>query len=193
MNIIGGRYLTETELKQHNFLALGENVRVHETAIIVDTERVSIGSNVRIDPFCVLSAANGRLAIGSYIHIGSHNIIVGGHGVVLSDFVNLSQGVRLYSASDDYSGESLTSPMIPRHLLRTFSGPVHLGRHVIVGSGSVVLPDVTIEDGCSVGALSLVKSSLAAWGIYAGVPVRRIRERSRRLLHDEALIPRPRD
>lgn len=189
MKILGGRYLTETDLKDRGIARLGTNVRVHETAILVDLERIEIGSNVRIDPYCVLSAAGGYLKIGSYIHIGSHNITVAGGGVDLADFVNLSQGVRIYSVSDDYSGESLTSPMIPSQLSRRVSGPVKLGRHVIVGSGSVILPDLTVGDGCSVGALSLVNRSLSDWGIYAGIPVRRIKARSRRLLTDEQMIP----
>jgi acetyltransferase-like isoleucine patch superfamily enzyme len=186
MKILGGRYLTEDELVRHGIKNAGSNVRVHETAILVDLERIEIGSNVRIDPYCVLSAAGGYLKIGSYIHIGSHNIAVGGGGVELADFTNLSQGVRIYSVSDDYTGESLTSPMIPPHLSRTVSGPVRLGRHTIVGSGSVILPNLIIGDGCAVGALSLVHESLPDWGIYAGIPVRRLRARSQKLLSDEA-------
>src|SRR4051794_37115970 len=188
MKVLGGRYLTEADLARQGIKKLGSNVRVHETAILVDLERIEIGSNVRIDPYCVLSAAGGHLNIGSYIHIGSHNVTVAGGGVELADFVNLSQGVRIYSVSDDYTGESLTSPMIPRHLSRALSGPVRLGRHVIVGSGSVILPRLTIEDGCAIGALSLVTQSLPGWGIYAGIPVRLLRARSRQLLTDEAAL-----
>src|ERR1700712_1822262 len=126
MKILGQNYLTEHDLKDHGFKKLGSNVRIHETAILVDLERIEIGSNVRIDPYCVLSAAGGYLKIGSHIHLGSHDGIVGGGGVELADFVNLSQGVRIYSVSDDYTGESLTSPMIPRHLSHPVSGPVKL-------------------------------------------------------------------
>src|SRR5947208_7311940 len=135
MKVLGGRYLTEVDLAGEGLKKLGTNVRVHETAVLVDLERIEIGSNVRIDPYCVLSAAGGHLKIGNYIHIGSHNVTVGGGGVELADFVNLSQGVRIYSASDDYTGESLTSPMIPAQLTHAISEPVTLGRHVIVGSG----------------------------------------------------------
>ena len=188
MKVLGGSYLTERELRNHGLKTLGSKVRVHETAILVDLEQIEIGSNVRIDPYCVLSAAGGYLKIGSYIHIGSHNVTVGRGGVEFADFVNLSQGVRIYSVSDDYTGESLTSPMIPSHLSRTESGPVRLGRHVIVGSGSVILPNLTVGDGCAVGALSLVNESLPDWGIYAGIPVRRLRARSQRLLIDETML-----
>ena len=51
-----------------------------------------------------------------------------------------------------------------------------------IGSGSVVLPGLTLEDGVAVGALSLVKNDCEAFGIYAGNPARRVRERKHDLL-----------
>jgi galactoside O-acetyltransferase len=65
------------------------------------------------------------------------------------------------------------------------SAPVRLGRHVIVGSGTVILPGVTLHDGVAVGALSLVNRDCAAFGVYAGIPVRPIGTRSRKLLELE--------
>jgi galactoside O-acetyltransferase len=65
---------------------------------------------------------------------------------------------------------------------------VFLGRHVIVGSGSVILPGVTLEDGVAVGALSLVTKDCEAFGVYAGNPARRIKERKRDLLELEKLF-----
>jgi acetyltransferase-like isoleucine patch superfamily enzyme len=90
--------------------------------------------------------------------------------------------VRIYTRGDDYSGQSLTNPTVPGKYLKIHAGSVQLGRHVIVGSGVVILPGVVIGEGAAVGALSLVKSSLSPWGIYGGVPARRLRDRSRELL-----------
>jgi acetyltransferase-like isoleucine patch superfamily enzyme len=63
--------------------------------------------------------------------------------------------------------------------------PVTLGKHVIIGSGSVVLPGVDLGEGVAVGALSLITRPLEPWGICAGTPVRRIRDRSKALLNEE--------
>ena len=52
----------------------------------------------------------------------------------------------------------------------------------IIGTGSTLLPGVTLGEGCSVGAMSLINKSLPAWGIYAGIPARLLRPRSRKLL-----------
>jgi galactoside O-acetyltransferase len=57
-----------------------------------------------------------------------------------------------------------------------------LGRHVIVGSGTVILPGSRLEEGVAVGALSLVTKDCLAFGVYAGNPAKRIKERKRDLL-----------
>ena len=61
-------------------------------------------------------------------------------------------------------------------------GPVVLEPHVIVGSGSTVMPNVTIGEGTAVGSMSFVNKDLDAWGIYVGVPCKWMKERSKELL-----------
>ena len=100
----------------------------------------------------------------------------------MSNFSGLSQGVRIYTRTDDYSGKTLTNPTIPKKFTGIKSGKVTLGKHVIIGSGSVILPSVTIGDGSSVGALSLVNKNLEEWGMYFGSPAIRIKNRSKSLL-----------
>jgi galactoside O-acetyltransferase len=49
----------------------------------------------------------------------------------------------------------------------------------------VILPGVTLEDGVAIGALSLVTKNCEAFSVYAGNPVRRIKDRKRDLLELE--------
>ena len=63
--------------------------------------------------------------------------------------------------------------------------PVTLGKHVIVGANSTILPGVSISEGCSVGAMSLVNKSTDPWGIYFGIPARRIKDRKKNILELE--------
>lgn len=180
-------YYDEHELRSFGFREVGDNVRVAKDCTIIGLSRISFGNNVRIDSHVSLMApAGGYIDIGSYIHIGGVCYLGGAAGITLEDFAGLSQGVRIYSASDDYSGASLTNPTVPRDFVTVKSGPVHIGRHVIVGSGSMILPGVTIGEGSSMGALSMATKSLEPWGIYSGVPARRIKARSQKLLDLEA-------
>ena len=186
MNPFDPGYLSDQELRAAGFRSVGRDVLIARSCTIVGLENIEIGSHVRIDGYCSITApAGGWLKLGSYIHIGSHCSLAGGDGIEMEDFSGLSQGVRLYSRSDDYSGRFLTNPTVPARFTGATGGTVTLGRHVIIGSGSVVLPKVTIGEGSSVGALSLVTRSLEPWGVYFGSPVKRLHARSCRLLELE--------
>lgn len=175
-------YWTADELKSFGARSVGSNVRVAKNCTLIGVENISLGDDVRIDGPSVLSAASGHIRIGRYVHVGGMSFLAGAGGIEMADFSGLSQGVRIYSASDDYSGEALTNPTVPKRYLNVRIAPVHLGRHVIVGSGTVILPGCDIGDGASIGAMSLVKNSLEPWGIYCGTPARFIKKRSQRLL-----------
>jgi galactoside O-acetyltransferase len=108
--------------------------------------------------------------------------------ITLSDFSNISSRVAIYSSNDDYSGTTMTNPMVPVQYTGTTHADVIVGRHVIIGSGSVLLPGVTLEEGVAVGALSLVNKNCDAFGIYAGNPAKRIKERKRDLLELETIF-----
>jgi galactoside O-acetyltransferase len=76
----------------------------------------------------------------------------------------------------------MTNPTIPSEYTGVIHKDVYLGKHVIVGSGSVILPGVRLEEGVAIGALSLVTKSCKAFGIYAGNPAKFIKERKKDLL-----------
>jgi acetyltransferase-like isoleucine patch superfamily enzyme len=145
-------------------------------AKIISPEAISIGDSVIIDDFVFFMG--GELSVlHSFIHIGSFTSITGGGELVMEDFSGLSSGVRIYTGNEDYSGGSLTNPAVPapyRIPVRSF---VHIGKHCIIGSNSVVLPGVTMGEGAAIGANSLVLHDCKPWTIYAGSPCREIRIR----------------
>lgn len=174
--------LSREAIEALGFLSVGENVQISDRASFYGVNRIALGSNLRIDDYCVLSAGVGGISIGDYVHLAVYTSLIGAGRIILSDFCNLSSRVAIYSSSDDYSGASMTSPTIPCEYTGITHADVFLGKHVIVGCGSVILPGVTLEEGAAVGALSLVKRDCKAFGIYAGNPARRIKERNRDLL-----------
>lgn len=174
--------LTREQMSDMGFASLGENVRLSDKASFYNCSNISIGDNVRIDDFCVLSAGPGGICIGSYIHIAVYSSLIGAGKITLGDYVNVSSKVAIYSSSDDYSGAWMSNPMVPSEYTNVFSADVHLERHVIVGSGSVILPGITLEEGVAVGALSMVNRTCERFGIYSGVPARRVKERKQDML-----------
>lgn len=177
--------LSQEVIERMGFAFIGKNIQISDRASFYGVDRISLGNNVRIDDFCVLAAGVGGIVVGGYVHIAVGSSLIGAGKITLSDFSGLSSRVSIYSSSDDYSGATMTNPTVPSEFSGVTHADVFLGKHVIVGSGSVILPGVTLEDGVAVGALSLVTRSCKAFGIYSGNPVRRISERRRDLLELE--------
>lgn len=156
----------------------GRNVIIGKTVRIRYPELVEIGDNVIIDDFTYISA---QLKIFNNVHISAGCKIIGGRNafVEMSEFSTLAPNVILSAGSDDYTG-GIATPMVPME----FKGEVVIGnivlrKHCIVGAGSVVLPNVTFNEGACVGALSLANKDLEAWVLYAGIPAKKIKTRNK--------------
>lgn len=179
-------YLSEKYLKELGFLFIGKNVKISDKASIYNAGQIRIGDNSRIDDFCIIS---GSVTIGRYCHITPMCLIAGGEpGIYMDDFCTLAYGVKVFSQSDDYSGTSMVNSLVPKQYKNETFGSVYLKRQTIIGANSVVFPGVTLEEGCSVGAMSLINKSTEPWGIYVGSPARRIKNRKQDVLELERLF-----
>lgn len=173
-------YYSVEELETLGLKSYGKDVKISRHACFYGAENISIGNNVRIDDFCIFS---GHIILGSNIHIAAFAALYGGHeGIVIDDFANLSSRISVYSTSDDYSGETMTNPTIPDEYKNVKSAPVHIGRHAIIGSNTVILPGVTIAEGSSFGSFSFINHDSEPWSINVGIPFKKIKERSKNLL-----------
>ena len=176
-------FFSREELLKIGFKQVGINVKISRKASFYAPNKISIGNNVRIDDFCILS---GNITIGNYIHIAAYSALYGGDkGITLDDFVNISSRVCIYSVSDDYSGISMTNPMVPDELKNVVSQKVYLKKHVIIGSTSVILPGVILEEGSAFGSFSLINHNSEPWSINAGIPAKKIKDRNKNILNIE--------
>lgn len=179
------------ELTQMGFKSLGGNgfhdetldICVSRKASIYSPEKISLGNHVRIDDFCILS---GDIEIGNYVHIAAYCALFGGDkGIEMKDFSGLSSRCVIYAVSDDYSGENLTNPTVPQKYTGVTGEKVVLEKHVIVGTGCSIMPGVVIHEGSAVGSMSLVNKSIDGWGIYVGIPCKKVKDRSKEVLQLE--------
>jgi acetyltransferase-like isoleucine patch superfamily enzyme len=176
-------FLDDKSLKSLGFKKLGKNVKISDKASIYNPEQMIIGDESRIDDFCVIS---GKVVIGKNVHIAVFCNVAGGEaGVTIEDFAGLAYGCHVFTQSDDYSGLNLTNPTVPDEFKSEIKRPVYIKRHSIVGVSSVIFPGVTLEEGSSVGAMSLVTKSTREWSIYFGIPAKRLKSRKTDLLELE--------
>lgn len=176
-------YLTRSELEQKGFKSLGTNVLISEKASIYNPRNISIGSNVRIDDFCIISAGNKGVLIGNHVHIACYVSIIGNELISLGDFVGISARSSIYSSNDDYGGNFLFGPTIPDKFKNITHKSVEIKNYVIIGVNCTILPGVIINTGVAVGAYTLINKNLNEWSIYVGIPAKKIKPRLKGVLN----------
>lgn len=143
---------------------------------IIGIENIEFGRNIIIDDF-VLLYAKKKMRIGNHVHIACFTSITGGEEFTMDDFSGISQGCRILTGSEDFLDWGFGNPTIPEKYRKTKRAPVRIGKFAVVGANSVICPGVTISEGVTVAACSVVTRNLLPWGVYAGN--RKISERNR--------------
>lgn len=173
-------FYSEKELREIGFKSVGKDVKLSRKASIYSPEKITIGDNVRIDDFCILS---GNITLGSNIHISAYVALYGAMGIVMEDYSGISPKSVVYSAMDDFSGDFLIGPIHPEGTTNVTGGEVRICRFVQVGSNTVVFPRLKIGEGAVIGACSLVNHDIDEWSIYFGIPAKKHNNRKKGLLN----------
>ena len=174
-------YYTEKELKDFGFKYIGKNVLISRKACIYGAHEMEIGDNVRIDDFVMLV---GKIIIGNYVHIAPFCSLHGSAGgsVRMKDFSGLSAYCAVYAASDDYSGEFLSNPTVPKEYVKIDVSDIVLEKHSLVGLRCVLLPGAYLAEGTVLGACSLLNKLTEPWTMYVGIPAKKLKNRSQHAL-----------
>jgi galactoside O-acetyltransferase len=172
-------FYSNAELSKIGFRKFGVNVLISRKVSLYSPEKISIGNNVRIDDFCILS---GEIILNNNVHISAYSALYGKHGIIMEDYTGLSPRCTIFSASDDFGGDFLISPMNPDKYTNLIGGQVLIKKFAQVGAGSIIMPNLIISQGVAIGAMSFVKKSLDEWAIYAGNPIKFIKHRKKGLL-----------
>jgi serine acetyltransferase len=135
--------------------------------------RTLIGSRVTLDAirFYANERHEGQIHVGDDVYIGhdcqfhAMGTLRIGNGCVLSDRVYINDALH---GLDPRGGLIVDQPIYSK-------GDIHIGNHVFVGVGSVILSGVTLGDHCVVAAQSVVTRSQPAGSMLAGNPARVIK------------------
>ena len=80
-------FYSEIELKELGLKRCGYNVKISRYARLYSPQSISIGNNVRIDDFCILS---GNITLGNNIHISAFVALYGAEGIEFEDYTGIS-------------------------------------------------------------------------------------------------------
>jgi len=143
------------------------DVKTFEYTKIIGIENIDFGQYVIIDDF-VLIYAKENIKIGNHVHIASFTSISGGGKFVMEDFSAISSGCRIITGTDDFKDGGFGNSTVSNEFRNVRTGKIKIEKFAIIGGNSVILPNVTIGEGASVGAGSVVTKDLEPWGIYIG-------------------------
>ena len=157
----------------------GKNVIIGKTVRIRKPEEVSIGDGTIIDDFTYISCG---MTIGKNCHIASNVSISGSKAHLhMGDYSTISNHCSIHCASSDYKKISLDLPsVLEEERFGGEFGDIHIGKYVVIGAHSTILPKVNIPDYVAFGAYSLIKdNNYEEYYLYAGIPAKVICKREK--------------
>ena len=157
---------------------IGIDVFIHDSAIIKHPRETSIGSHVAIDNGVTIST---KLEVGNYVHIAPFVCMIGGKDskIILEDFSFVASGTKLVAGGEDYTGNGLVGPTIPKEYRDINYTTIKFSKYAGCGVNCSVLPGVTLSEGSILGANSLLTHDTEPWTIYVGSPAKPIKIRDK--------------
>ncbi len=128
------------------------------------------GKNIHIDRR-VNFGVGSKLSLKDHSGLGPNCRIIG--DVTFGEYVATGFGVVITAYGRNLSRTDI--PMVQQHV--GFDVPVVVGRDCVLFAQSVILPGVTIGEGCIVGAGAVVAKDVPAYAVVGGNPARVVKWR----------------
>ena len=113
------------------------------------------------------------MKIGKYTNI-NRNCILDGRGLYIGDNVNISAEVAIYTGGHEMNSSNFAY----------YDKPVYIGDRVWIGTRAMIMPGVSIGEGAMIMPGAIVTKDVAPFSVVAGVPAKKIGERSRDLTYE---------
>lgn len=156
------------------FKKAGKDLFIDMESNIIGHQNIELGDNVRIDAGVKILCASGFLKIGSHVHIAAGTTLLCGGGIIIGDHCGISIDCKIISASEDFSGNHLLNPNVPKKYRNTYASPIVLEPFSMVCAASTMLPGSCLKRGAVLGAMSLVRGEtfIPEYTFGWGVPVK---------------------
>jgi len=102
--------------------------------------------------------------------------------IYIGDYTHITSGCRLLCHQRDLTGYCVGDNAAN---LGYKTGEIHIGKGVMVGMETIIMPGVTIGDGAIIGAGSIVTRDIHAWTIATGRPARVVKQIPERKIGEE--------
>ena len=151
------KILRESVIKS-SFGSCGKNVHIAEKSDIKGIGNISIGDDVAIGPHALLWTTRANIIIKEKVIIGP------GLSIITGDHKMNAVGKYMADVTDEEKDDENDQDVI-------------IEKDVWIGANVTILKGVTVAEGCVIGAGTVLTKSTHPYGIYVGVPGRRVSER----------------
>lgn len=160
-------------------IEIDPDARVSPMADIEDSvrgTRIVIGAGTVVDSFVKIKPAGGSgdLTVGRNCVINSGCVLYTGNGIRVGDHVAIAANCTLAPVNHEVGSRDRP---IREQGFAPGRGGIVIEDDVWIGAGCTLLDGATLRQGCVIGANSLVGGEVAAYGIFAGNPLRQIGQR----------------
>lgn len=159
------RYQTRDKVDEFNALSARQ---APEKDALIRTIFSEVGSNVHFEKGMRIDYGINT-SLGNNVFINFNFVLLDCAPVTIGNNVFIGPDVQIYTAQ-----HPLDIDLRREHI--GSAQPVSIGNDVWIGGGCIILPGVTLGDGCTVGAGSVVTRSVPAGAIACGNPCRIIRD-----------------
>jgi acetyltransferase-like isoleucine patch superfamily enzyme len=183
----------------------GKNVRIEIGVHFEGLNLISLGDNVFIDKYCIISTGKnltgkvykkpnnlfsgeeGEILIGNNIHIVQFCILMGYGGLEINDNCVLSSGCKIYSLTNtayDLDCREVVISLMPYSQAPFLLSPVYIGSNTWLGLNSIVMPSVCLGKNSFSTSNSVLMSNFAENSYITGNPAKSERRRFEKKIND---------
>ena len=139
---------------------------------------LTTGVGCRFDCFPGATPSAKKLVIGHNVQLNDYVHIVAMDSVKIGDNVLMASHIFISDNSHgSYKGdENDTNPNIPPIQREYATAPVSIGDNTWIGEGVLIMPGVTIGNGCVIGAHSIVNKSIPDYSVAVGSPAKVVKK-----------------
>lgn len=180
------------------FKKCGKNVTIDIGVSIEGEELISLGDNVYIDKYCIISTGKnlvgkiqrkpnpnfkreeGEIIIGNDIHIAQFCILMGYGGIEINSNCVLSSGCKIYSLTNtayDIDNKEKIISIMPYSQAPFLLSPVFLGYNNWLGLNAIMMPSVSIGKNSFCTANSVIMNNFNENSYISGAPAKLVRQR----------------
>lgn len=140
---------------------------------------IEVGEGTVIQPFANLFTDEGIIKIGKRCSVNQYCMLSGQGGLIIGDDVRIGLRAAIIPTShmddlmDDLRSRLKGIEVKKRH--RSTQLGINIGHRALIGAGAMILDGVNIAEGSAIGAGSVVTESTEPYGVYVGIPARKIK------------------